>query len=73
MQSIPIPAGENCLLLSGGYIEDGCFIPVDKDWMFSTTSYNPKKGITIGHGKIEAEKIEIYYMDEKGEWIDIDK
>ena len=73
MQSIPIPEGQKCLFLSGGYIENNCFIPTNKDWMFNTTSYNPKKGIIIEKGRANIEELKTYYMNEKGEWKDINK
>ena len=70
MRSIPIPKDQKVFSLKGGYIKNACFIPTEKDWMLETTNYDPRDGLVFGIGEV-SEEIKTFYMNEKGEWIDI--
>lgn len=70
MQPIPLPEGQKVVSVEGGYIKEGCFVPVDKEWMLTTTNYDPKDGIVFAMG--ESPEMKTFYMNDKGEWINID-
>lgn len=68
MLTIPIPERTTVTYLSGGYIENDHFTPVNEDWMFIAEK-NPGKGISVATGEAEAPKVQVL---RKKKWIDID-
>ena len=70
MRMIPIPEDVKAINFYDGYIKGNNFIPTDKDWMLTTSPRDWRKGINLGMEPIGKSKM--FYMNEKGEWENVD-